>query len=298
MKILVTGGTTFVSKYVAEYFVNKGNEVYVINRNTKEQVKGVILIECDRMNIGDKLKGLHFDLVVDTAYTKEQVRELVNALASFTDYVFISSSAVYSETNPQPFTEEQSCGRNSVWGDYGTYKLEAEQYLSQKVKQAYILRPPYFYGVYENLHREALPFDCAMADRKFYVPDSNMKLQFFNVADLCRFIETLIEKHPENKIFNLGNKNTVTATEWVNLCYRAVGKEPQLVSVDKSIPQRDYFCFYDYEYILDVSKMYELMSDTLPLEKGLKEEFEWYKDNLNSVYNRKPYIEFIDNNLQ
>ncbi len=298
MRILVTGGTTFVSKYVAEYFVNKGNEVYVINRNTKEQVKGVTLIECDRMNIGDKLKGLHFDLVVDTAYTKEQVRELVNALDSFEDYVFISSSAVYPETNPQPFIEEQECGRNSVWGDYGTNKLEAEQYLSQKVKQVYILRPPYFYGVYENLYREALPFDCAIANRKFYVPASNMKLQFFNVADLCRFIEILIEKHPENKIFNIGNKNAVTATEWVNLCYKAVGKEAQLVGVDKSIPQRDYFCFYDYECILDVSKMYELMSDTLPLEKGLKEEFEWYKDNLNSVYNRKPYIEFIDNNLQ
>lgn len=42
MKILVTGGTTFVSKYVAEYFVNKGNEVYVINRNTREQVDGVV----------------------------------------------------------------------------------------------------------------------------------------------------------------------------------------------------------------------------------------------------------------
>ena len=40
-KILVTGGTTFVSKYVAEYFVNAGYEVYVLNRNTKPQVQGV-----------------------------------------------------------------------------------------------------------------------------------------------------------------------------------------------------------------------------------------------------------------
>ena len=34
-KILVTGGTTFVSKYVAEYFVNVGYEVFVLNRNSK-----------------------------------------------------------------------------------------------------------------------------------------------------------------------------------------------------------------------------------------------------------------------
>ena len=47
-KILVTGGTTFVSKYVAEYFVNAGYEVYVLNRNSKSQVQGVKLIEADR----------------------------------------------------------------------------------------------------------------------------------------------------------------------------------------------------------------------------------------------------------
>lgn len=298
MKVLVTGGTTFVSKYVAEYFVNKGNEVYVINRNTKEQIKGVMLIECDRMNIEDKLKGLHFDLVVDTAYTKEQVKELVNGLESFTDYIFISSSAVYPETNPQPFTEEQICGRNSVWGDYGTNKLEAELYLMENVSKSYILRPPYFYGIYENLYREAFSFDCAISDRKFYIPHNDMKLQFFNVYDLCRFIEILIEKQPENRIFNVGNKEAVTIKEWVELCYKVAGKEPKFVRVEKNVPQRDYFCFYDYEYVLDVSKMLELMKDTVPLEQGLKEEFEWYKNNLDSVYNRKPYIEYIDKNLQ
>ncbi|MBQ1992113.1 MAG: NAD-dependent epimerase/dehydratase family protein [Clostridia bacterium] len=297
MKILVTGGTTFVSKYVAEYFVNKGNEVYVINRNTREQVDGVVLIEGDRMNLDDKLKNLHFDVVVDTAYNKEQVSTLVNSIGSFNDYIFISSSAVYPETNPQPFTEKQICGKNSVWGDYGINKLEAEKYLQENVKQAYILRPPYFYGVYENLHREALPFDCAMANRKFYLPENEMKLQFFNVFDLCRFIEILLEKHPENKIFNVGNKEAVTIKQWVELCYKVAGKTPEFVTINKNIAQRDYFCFYDYNYYLDVAKQYELMPETMDLEKGLKEQFEWYKNNIDSVYNRKPYFEYIDKNL-
>ena len=125
-----------------------------------------------------------------------------------------------------------------------------------------------------------------------------MKLQFFNVADLCRFVETLVSTHPDNHIFNVGNKAIITVKEWVQLCYNAVGKEASFISVDKTIPQRDYFCFYDYEYILDVSKQNELMPDTVPLEHGLKEEFEWYKDNIDSVYNRKPYLEFIDQNIK
>ena len=34
------------------------------------------------------------------------------------------------------------------------------------------------------------PGDCAMADRKFYLPEvGEMKLQFFHVEDLCRLME-------------------------------------------------------------------------------------------------------------
>ena len=31
-KVLVTGGTVFVSRYIAEYYVAKGDEVYVVKR--------------------------------------------------------------------------------------------------------------------------------------------------------------------------------------------------------------------------------------------------------------------------
>ena len=299
MKILITGGTTFVSKYAAEYFVSKDNDVTVINRGSRPQVNGVAHISCDRTALGDRLNGNHFDLILDiTAYTEEHIKTLLDSGVTFNDYIFISSSAVYPETNSQPFTEEQSCGYNSVWGDYGMNKLKAEQYLQANVPNAYILRPPYFYGVYENLYREAFLFDCALQDRPFYIPQNgDMKLQFFNVSDLCRFFEILIDKHPENHVFNVGNKDIVTVKEWVELCYKAACKTPEFVSVDKEIPQRDYFCFYDYEYVLDVSKQNELMLDTVPLEQGLKKEFEWYKNNLDSIYNRKPYMEYIDNNL-
>lgn len=299
MKILITGGTTFVSKYAAEYFVTKGNDVTVINRGSRPQVDGVTYIGCDRTALGNELNGKHFNLILDiTAYTEEHIKTLLDSGVAFDDYIFISSSAVYPETNPQPFTEEQTCGYNSVWGDYGTNKLNAERYLRANVVHAYILRPPYFYGKYENLYREAFPFDCAMRDRPFYIPkNGDMKLQFFNVFDLCRFVEILIDKHPDNHIFNVGNNDVVTVKEWAELCYKAAGKTAEFVSVDTEIPQRDYFCFYDYEYVLDVRKQNELMPDTIPLEQGLKEEYDWYRNNLDSVYNRKPYMDYIDKNL-
>ena len=51
-KILVTGGTVFVSKYVAKYYADKGYEVYVLNRGTKPQIDGVKLLKADRKSIG------------------------------------------------------------------------------------------------------------------------------------------------------------------------------------------------------------------------------------------------------
>lgn len=297
-KILITGGTTFVSKFTSQYFADRDYDVYVINRNSREQNKNVNLINCDRLKLGNKLKGMHFDAVLDiTAYTKDHVKSLIDALDSFDDYIFISSSAVYPETNPQPFTEEQKCGKNSVWGDYGLNKLATEEYLFKNVPNAYILRPPYFYGLYENLYRELFVFDCAIKNRKFYIPgNGDMKLQFFNVKDLCRFIEILLKKHPENKIFNLGNLKAITIKDWVKLCYSAAGKIPDFVNVNEEINQKNYFCFYNYEYVLDVTKQCELMPDTVPLDKGLAEEFEWYKHNQDSV-NRKNYFEYIDTQL-
>ena len=297
-KILVTGGTTFVSKYTASYFADKGNEVFVLNRNTKSQVKGVNLIEADRNSLGDKLKAYSFDLVIDVCgYTKRDIENLTDALGDFKDYVFISSSAVYPETLPQPFNEEMECGENSIWGMYGVNKLEAEKELSKRVPQAYILRPPYLYGPMQNLYREPFVFDCAELDRTFCLPkDGKMGLQFFHVEDLCRFIEIITEKHPDNKIFNVGNKESVTCEEWAELCYKAVGKELKKQYVDESHFQRAYFPFHDYDYKLDVTKMLSLMPKTKSLLSGLKEEYAWYKENKEAVL-RKPLIEYIDENI-
>ena len=296
-KILVTGGTVFVSRYIAEYYLKQGHEVYVLNRNTREQSEGVILIQADRHELGDVLKGYHFDVVIDTAYTANDVDLLLNALEDYNDYILISSSAVYPEYERQPFSEDSTLAVNRYWGKYGTDKIEAEETLLKRNPDAYIVRPPYLYGPMNNVYREAFVFDCALADRKFYLPKGGeMKLQFFHIHDLCRFIDVLLEVKPEQHIFNVGNKESISIKDWVKLCYDAVGKKVEFVNVYEDIEQRNYFSFYNYEYYLDVSKQYELLPDIKDLKEGLKESFEWYKGNMDKVI-KKPFIEYIDSNL-
>ena len=297
-KILVTGGTTFVSRYVANYFVNSEYEVYVLNRNSKSQVTGVKLITGDRHNLCDILKGNHFNIVADiTAYNAQDIVDLYNALDSFEQYIMISSSAVYPEYGVQPFLEDSEKNLNKFWGKYGTDKIEAEEALLERVPDAYILRPPYLYGPMNNVYREAFVFDCARADRKFYLPkDGEMKMQFFHVRDLCKLMEVIIASKPSEHILNVGNSEVISIKDWVTKCYACFDKIPSFVNVYDDIEQRNYFSFYNYEYCLDVQRQQKIYKETISMEEGLRESAEWYLENESDV-NKKPYFDYIDTNL-
>ncbi len=294
-KMLVTGGTVFVSRYAAEYFARRGWDVCVLNRGSRPQSEGVTLIRADRRAAGDLLRDIYFDAVLDiTAYSAEDVHGLLDGLGGFGDYILLSSSAVYPETAAQPFREDTPCGANSIWGSYGTLKIGAEEAVLDRVPRGYILRPPYLYGPMNNVYREAFAFECALGGRKFRLPrDGSLPLQFFHVDDLCRFMEIILERHPEQRIFNVGNPEVISAAQWVELCYRAAGREPEVVNVYEDIPQRQYFSFHDYAYRLDVTAMNKLMPEVIDMETGLAQAFEWYKGNSGLVV-RKPLIEFID----
>ena len=300
-RVLITGGTVFVSRFTAEYFVKKGYEIYVLNRGTRQQAEGVHLIKADRNKLGDVMKSYFFDAVIDVcAYNGEDIKNLLSALApdGFKDYLLISSSAVYPETNPQPFTESQKIGYNNIWMQYGEGKVEAERTLRDAVPGAYILRPPYLYGPMQNIYREAFVFDCAQLGRKFYIPgDGRMKLQFFHVEDLCRVMECIVETHPEEHILNVGNPKAVDINTYVEMCYAIAGVPLQKVYVTNHRNQRYYFSFHDYEYILDVTKQKLLLPSVKDLREGLQESFEWYRNHTDEV-KKKAYIQFIDEHFE
>ena len=293
-KMLITGGTQFVSRFAAKYFSDK-YDVFVLNRNTRTQPDGVTLIEADRHDLRDCLRNKYFDVVLDiTAYDAQDILDLLDGIESFGDYILISSSAVYPETEKQPFCEETTLGPNCIWGAYGTNKIAAEISLKERVPGAYILRPPYLYGPGNNVYREAFVFDCAIANRPFFLPGKgDMGLQFFHVEDLCRFIECLLKEHPSQHIFNVGNRESISIREWVSQCYEVVGKQPVFVCVNEEIQQRDFFPFYNYEYHLDVEKQFAIMPKVKAMDEGLMEAFSWYNTHQNEV-NKKPLIAYID----
>ena len=94
---------------------------------------------------GTKIPGVKISSIKD-------IIDFVKELGSFDQYIMISSSAVYPEYGVQPFLEESEKSENKFWGAYGTDKIAAEKALLERVKDAYILRPPYLYGPMNNVY--------------------------------------------------------------------------------------------------------------------------------------------------
>lgn len=298
MRILITGGTVFVSRVTAEYFAARGHEVTVLNRGSRAQSPGVRHICRDRHDPALDLRGEAFDAVIDvTAYTAEDVDILLNALSGAPQYILISSSAVYPETAPQPFREDGPTGPNVHWGAYGVNKIAAENALLTRRPDGCILRPPYLYGPGNEVYREAFVFECAQKDRPFFLPgDGGMPLQFLHVRDLCRVMEAILRRPPREHILNVGGPEAVTVREWAEACYGAAGKTPRFIPVGPEHPQRSYFPFLDYAYHLDVTRQQALAPALIPLAEGLAESFAWYTEN-RALIRRKPLLDYIDEHL-
>lgn len=304
-RILVTDGTGFVGKSVVQFFVARGDKVTVLNSANHSSHARAQYYAADRHHIGMHLYGKSFDAVIDVnAFNANDVEVLLHALhhAKYSNYVLLSSCAVYPETNLQPFVESARLGlttAHALWQPYSEGKVAAERALLERAHHPYIIRPSYLYGPMNSVYREAFVFDCANADRVFYLPqDGTMQLQFFHVRDLCRFIDVIITQQPQQYVYNVGNAQTVSVREWVDMCYNAAGKRAQYANVhNNDVEQHHYFPFYNYQYELDVQAQHELMPTTTPLEDGLRESYEWYSEHPHDV-EVKPYVQFIDDVLK
>ena len=106
MRVLVVGGTEFISLHLVRGLQREGHEVAVLNRGRRpERVPaGVRAIVADRTQhtaLARALAGQGFDAVYDVAYaptTGEDVAALLDALGpGLRHAVFVSTGRVYDE---------------------------------------------------------------------------------------------------------------------------------------------------------------------------------------------------------
>ncbi len=298
--VLIIGGSYFIGKSIAENLFDKGYNVTLLNRGTREPFnKQIKQISCDRGNFEEMKKALEnktFDYIVETSFYDiswskvllKSFKNILNAKA----FIFISSSAVYDVENLTiPFSETDSLAKNKYWTEYGTGKLETEKLYTNFFKNTnvrlIILRPPYVYGEENYAQRESFIFNNIINNIPVIIPITNFKLQFIYSKDLAKIVEYFINENNEKLVIcNVGNKDALTCKQWVEACSEAAEKKAEIIMFDykkHNYAIRDFFPFFDYDNVLNVEKINERISVETDFVQGLKNSFNWFYKNKNKI---------------
>jgi nucleoside-diphosphate-sugar epimerase len=153
MKVLFIGGTGVISTAVTTLAVERGLELYHLNRGQRPAPEGVQTIVADIRNPAEARQAVahrEFDVVVNwIAFTP---RDIELDLGLFRDrtkqYIFISSASAYQKPLSHPVITESTPLHNPYWL-YSRNKIACEQMLLKAYNDGAlpvtIVRPSYTY---------------------------------------------------------------------------------------------------------------------------------------------------------
>ena len=156
MKVLFIGGTGNISTECSRLAINKGIELYHLNRGlTPVNIQGVQSLIADSRNkdqVLQVLKGHSFDVVVNfIAFTPEDVLRDIEIYQDKTrQYIFISSASAYQKPLSHPFITESTPLKNPFW-QYSRDKIACEDLLMKAYREKdfpiTIVRPSHTYDM-------------------------------------------------------------------------------------------------------------------------------------------------------
>jgi nucleoside-diphosphate-sugar epimerase len=154
MRVLFIGGTGNISASVSRLCVERGIELYLLNRGQRGMdIPGAHVIRADITNpaaMRASLERLRWDAVVDwIAFSEEDIeRDLALFRGATKQFVFISTASAYRKPPPRPVITETSPLANPYW-EYSRKKIACEERLHRAHRvegfPATIVRPSHTY---------------------------------------------------------------------------------------------------------------------------------------------------------
>ena len=157
MKVLMIGGTGRISAAVSKRAVEKGIDLYLLNRGTQDEFfpKGATQITADARNESElraALQGHTFDAVVDwIGFLPEHVETDIRMFSGITkQFIYISSASAYEKPASNFMITENTPLSNPFW-QYSRDKITCEKLLFDAHEKngfpVTIVRPSHTYGI-------------------------------------------------------------------------------------------------------------------------------------------------------
>lgn len=299
MRVLVMGGTEFISLHLVRALMRDGHRVTVFNRGRRSGrlLPGVAMITGDRKDhAGLKAVLSHhaFDAVCDVTYaptTGEDVAALADAVAPHRPHViFVSSGRVYDHTLPIPYSEDTP--RGDYWGDYARHKIAGEDALMERHRErglpVTLIRPTHVLGPLNTRDNETFFFDRILRGRPVLVPGHGGWLrQLGHVEDLAEAIAAMLG-NPKTfgQAYNVTGEEIVTQVGFVELIVEVLERQVELIHFDPALLKElgakglvfGQNLVYDCHAVYTTWKLgTELgLRPRYTLATGLRQTFEWF----------------------
>ncbi|MFD3508873.1 NAD-dependent epimerase/dehydratase family protein [Nocardia sp. NPDC058666] len=211
MRVLVLGGTLFLSAQIAREAATRGHEVTCVARGRSGQVpEGVRLLSIDRETPGalDVLADDHFDAVIDVARAASRwVVDALDVLADRTQHwTFVSSISVYADSATVGQSTEASL-REPIWEPahdrteltserYGSIKVASEISVRERMgeQRSFVVRPGLITGPSDPSDRFGYWTARFARGGRAIIPDAtHQPIQHIDVRDLAAWIITSAE---------------------------------------------------------------------------------------------------------
>ncbi len=304
MRVMIIGGTRFLGRAIVDGLLARHHEVIVAHRGrTPLRAKGVteaLVDKGDRKAFGDLLSGVRCDAVIDTILSADDLRFAIPILRGrIKHFIHCGSTGVYTPMKYIPAKEDDPCNPPPELGGFGT-KLEQDNVLMDAYREhdfpATCLRPTNIYGPGDvpldiwggrdpNLHRR-----IARGDEIIVPNDGRALLQPGYVEELGEaFCLALGNEESLGEIYNISSERCVTLNEYLRMMMEIVGSSSHVTHMPMEeliATHRDYFKwpaglkFVCEHMCVDIHKAMDQLgfSPEIPLDEGLRRNFEWMRD--------------------
>lgn len=295
MRVLVIGGTEFISVHVVRALLRDGHQVTVLNRGRRpgRLPPGVRTIVCDRKDhaaLRAGLAGERTDALVDITYaptTGEDVEALLDALDGRVGHaLFVSTGRVHDHALPIPYHEDTP--RTLYWGEYAKHKIAGEDAYMRRHRErglgVTIVRPTHVYGPLNTRNNETFFFDRLVRGRPVLVPGAGGWLrQFGHVEDLADAMARMLgARAAVGQAYNVTGEEAITQVGFVELIAEVIKRPLTLVHVPtppggKPVPFGQNLV-YDCHAVYTTAKLRAELGirPRYTLAAGLAQTFEWY----------------------
>lgn len=255
-KALFIGGTGIISTEISKRCIEKGWQLYLLNRGNRPLPEGAISLKAD-INDEEAVKklisGIHFDVVADfIVFTLDQLERDIRLFSGNTDqYIFISSASAYQKPLVDPVITESTPLVNPYW-QYSRNKAACEDRLMKEFRENGFpfttIRPSHTYcetGVPMPIHGKMGSFQILERIRQgkpVIVPGDGTSLWTVTFSrDFAKgFCGIMANPHAIGNAYHITSDEHLTWDQIVASTARALGVKPNIVHIPSDVIAKLY----------------------------------------------------------